>query len=1454
VRCIEGLGFVYVAVLLAGTPASALPPISSRDFGTLAVNTATPVTATLTYSISSASLRLAYGKDFHLVGQPVCVGTSCEVTVSFNPTYPGVRQDAVLVFGGDGSLLATTFLHGVGLAPEALVLPGTIRAFAGTRALGNGGDSGLAVKATLSNPQGLTVDPAGNVYIADSLAEVIRKVDGTGTITTVVTGLNTPMGVAVDGAGNLYIADSQNNRVQKSDAISGAITTVAGTGTASTSLGDGGLATQASLNNPADVAVDPDGNLFIADQYHGRIRRVDAVSGIITTVAGGGVPGAGADGLGNGGPAVNAVLNAPSGIALDSDGNLYIADTSDNLIRKVSSGMISVVAGDGNPSYGGDGGNAAEASLNAPTGIRLDAAGNLYIADSNNSLIRQVNGAGIISTVAGQADQFGFNANDVWATQAQLHNPSSVAIDPGGTIYIADQGNSMVRKIVPGLAALNWVATSAGAVSAPQILSIANIGNQMLDLNTFSITGAFLQQSSGKLDCATGMRVPPATSCSVLVSFAPQMAGTFNGSISLLTDSLNASKGSVQSVTLSGVGVGTPPVVAPVSLAFPGLSSSNLPLTQTVTLSNPGASSLQIAAISLTESADFAITSTTCSSSLAPQSSCVVSVTCTPSSPNVVNGTLTFTEYATNQPTDALIQTVSLSIGAPPVLFTGQSADFGSQPRGIASFPVPVNFVNTGITTMNINAVAITGTASTDFQQTNNCGMSLSAGQGCTVWMVYSPTWTSPANAQAALVITDSTPGSPHSVAISGTATGMSQALILVDAPAPNATLSGTTQISGWVISDTDQITSISIAVDGGPSMSGNYGAARPDVCAVFPSRAGCPNVGWAARLVTTQLSDGQHQLRVTAVSAAGNTTVSVPFNVSNLSTPAASLTRIMVDQPGSSSPAVAGQVLFYGWAIDDQSSIQAVNLAVDGVLLVQASYGGSRPDVCAVFKNRSGCPNVGWSAPVDTTALANGTHTLIVTVQTADGRFKSSSSSFTVANAAASKIKAVIDVPSNAPVSGVLLAAGWAFDSDAPLAAVKALVDGVPQQATATVVRPDVCRVYSNPPGCPSPGWRVAIDTTLLSDGPHLLTIIVISSDPHRAVLTRSFSVTNLHNRFLATTNAWIDVPNANSGTLSGTVTISGWAVDAVSGISTVQILIDGVPAGSIQPAMPRPDVCAAFPGTVNCPNVGWRYALDTTTLTDGPHMLEIVATSAQGRRMIRSVPFFCSNAASRAAHSALGVIDYPAEASVVSGKVTVAGWAVDAAQHVTSIAVAVDGVSLGTAQYGRSRPDVCATFSNALDCPGVGWTYSLDSALLANGPHTLQVLATAGQDHFVVMRAFTVRNTPNSMTLCIDSPTAVATYSGSAQLYGWAIDNDSAIESLTASIDGVPVGPAFYGVSRPDVCSFLGGHAGCPAVGWQFQIDSTRLISGPHSFQLIGRSVMGQETTISVPFSVAN
>ena len=341
---------------------------------------------------------------------------------------------------------------------------GAITTVAGDGTRGYGGDGGPAVAAQLDRPQGVALDGAGNLYIADYGNHRIRKVDAAGAITTVAgdgtrgfggdggpavaARLYLPTGVALDGAGNLYIAERGNSRIRKVDAA-GVITTVAGDETIGYG-GDGGPATAAQLYYPDGVAVDGAGNLYIADRVNDRIRKVDA-AGVISTVAGSGTNGF----SGDGGAAVAAQLNFPSGVALDGAGNLYIADTFNNRIRKVdAAGVISTVAGTGRGGYGGDGGPATAAQLGGPEGVAVDGAGNLYIADSDNHRIRKVDAGGVISTVAGREEIGDGGA----ATGAQLYAPGGVAVDGYDNLYIADVDHNRIRKVDAGTGVISTVA------------------------------------------------------------------------------------------------------------------------------------------------------------------------------------------------------------------------------------------------------------------------------------------------------------------------------------------------------------------------------------------------------------------------------------------------------------------------------------------------------------------------------------------------------------------------------------------------------------------------------------------------------------------------------------------------------------------------------------------------------------------------------------------------------------------------------------------------------------------------------------------------------------------------------------------------------------------------------------------------------------------------------------
>ena len=435
---------------------------------------------------------------------------------------------------------------------------GGITTFAGNNATGFnfGGDGGPATAASFFFPQAVVADGKGNVYIADSLNAEVRKVDSSGTITAFAgiggsagysgdggqatsARINFPNGLAIDAAGNLLICDTNNHRVRAVNPTTGIITTVAGTGTAG-NTGDNGPATSADLD-PFGIAALPGGGFLVGDTDHNVVRKVDA-SGTITTIAGDGNFGY----SGDGGLATSAKLAGPAALAVDPGGDVFIADESNNVVRKVNAGgTISTFAGTGVAGSAGDGGQASSAQLNFPQGLAF-SAGDLFVSDTSGNRVRKINAAGIISTIAGNGNQ-GYSGDGGPATAAELSGPGQLSIDPNANMFIADVFNNVIRKVSLG----------------PNLLELANgAPAAVLSGQPFNIT--LTVGNPGGAGPATGVTLSDTLPAGLALTStgASSSQGTCNVSGATITCALGQiAPSAVASVTLNVVASGSPGVL-----------------------------------------------------------------------------------------------------------------------------------------------------------------------------------------------------------------------------------------------------------------------------------------------------------------------------------------------------------------------------------------------------------------------------------------------------------------------------------------------------------------------------------------------------------------------------------------------------------------------------------------------------------------------------------------------------------------------------------------------------------------------------------------------------------------------------------------------------------------------------------------------------------------------------
>ncbi len=714
---------------------------------------------------------------------------------------------------------------------------GNIKTIAGSGSGGFCGDGGLATAACLYYPQGVTVDSSGNVYVADSSNERIRSFTVGGNINTIAGNGNTseatvvngvaptgvdlyyPWGVYEDPSGNIYVADQSNNMVRELVQSSDVVNTFAGTGTAGFT-GDGGLATAAELNDPDGVARDSSGNIYIADYYNCVIRMVNP-AGDISTFAGidTSAPSTSCGYSGDGGPATSAQLNSPNSVYVDSNNNVYIADINNQVVREVTAGTINTIAGiPGEAGFSGDGGAATNARLNAPAAVAVDGAGNVYIADSSNQRIREINAAtGVITTVAGNgactfsgdgiaienslcqpdtlwadvngnlfiADQYnqrlrwvstaglmttfggngsaGFNGDGGPATNAEFYYPAGIWEDSSGNFLVADEYNYRIRGITAFAAlntsagSLNFPLESVGSTSPPQQVILSAVGP--VTISNISITGDFTESD----DCPSSL--PNTTTCTMYVYFSPKAGGTRTGTVTIND---NGFFNSVSTIALSGTGTAISITGAPVS--FGNQLKNTTSATKTVTVKNNGSAAITINSVTLNEMTDFAFASNTCTGSLAARASCTIGLTFTPTTTGPKKGAVIIKD---SDPTSPQIVGVS-GTGTSNVSLAPNIVAFANTAVGTTSAPSRITLTNkTGVSiTLNTPAITISGPFVNAASTTCTNGLVIANLGTCTISVEFKPT--AVGYASGTLSVSDSDVTSPQTVALSGTGTALS--------------------------------------------------------------------------------------------------------------------------------------------------------------------------------------------------------------------------------------------------------------------------------------------------------------------------------------------------------------------------------------------------------------------------------------------------------------------------------------------------------------------------------------------------------------------------------------------------------------------------------------------------------------------------------------------------------
>ncbi|EKN71340.1 cell wall hydrolase/autolysin [Neobacillus bataviensis LMG 21833] len=634
-----------------------------------------------------------------------------------------------------------------------------------------------------------------------------------------------------------------------------------------------------------------------------------------------------------------------------------------------------------------------------------------------------------------------------------------------------------------------------------------------------------------------------------------------------------------------------------------------------------------------------------------------------------------------------------------------------------------------------------------------------------------------------------------------------------IDTPSNGVAIKGEMVVSGWFL-DASGVSKIEVLIDGKSKGEAQYGDTRNDVAKAYPEYQNT-NSGYKFTLNTKDLTNGQHTLTVRETGNNGAENLeSVMVNVQNPPV------KGYIDTPTNGSM-IKGEMEVSGWYLDT-SGVSKIEVLVDGKSLGQAQYGDPRSDVAKAYPEYQNT-NSGYKYTLNTRKLNNGQHTLTVRETGKNGATNLKSVMVNVQNPPA---KGYIDSPKNSStIKGEMEVRGWFLDVSG-VSKIEVLIDGTSiGEAKYGEPRNDVAKVYPEYQNANS-GYNFTLNTKNLTNGQHTLTVRETGINGTTNLQSITVNVQN------PPAKGYIDTPK-NGSTIKGEIDVNGWFLDA-SGVSKIEVLVDGESMGEAKYGDARNDVAKVYPEYQNT-NSGYKFTLNTKNLINGQHTLTVKETGNNGVMNLESVVVNVQNPPAK------GYIDTPKVGSAIKGEIEVSGWYLDLS-GVSKIEVLVDGKNMGVAKYGDTRTDVANVYPEYQNANS-GYKFNLNTKMLTNGQHTLTVRET-GNNGATNLESIKVNVQNPPAKGFIDTPKDGSSSKGEIEVSGWFLDVTD-VSKIEVFVDGKSMGVAQYGGLRTDVANVYPEYQNTNS-GYKLTFNSLQFAEGQHTLAV--KETGGNGTTSTV------